>query len=86
MAVTRVPRVYQCAETASTARGRGNAAATERQPSAYRLRLIPFIGLPWPTKRTGMYALAVRRSGDQVSYPVEGFDGGSVSMLSVRIG
>jgi len=33
-----------------------------------------------------LYALAVRRSGDQVSYPVEGFDGGSVSMLSVRIG
>ena len=33
-----------------------------------------------------LYALALRGDGDAVSYPVQGFDGGSVSMLSMRIG
>lgn len=33
-----------------------------------------------------IYVLALRREGEQVSFPVEGFDGGSISMLSVRIG
>ena len=33
-----------------------------------------------------LYVLGLRREGDQVSFPVEGFDGGSVSMLTVRIG
>lgn len=33
-----------------------------------------------------LYVLAVRRENDKVSFPVEGFDGGSVSMLSVKIG
>jgi 4,5-DOPA dioxygenase extradiol len=33
-----------------------------------------------------LYVLAQQRGGDEVSFPVEGFDGGSVSMLSVRIG
>jgi 4,5-DOPA dioxygenase extradiol len=33
-----------------------------------------------------LYVLAQQREGDEVSFPVEGFDGGSVSMLSVRIG
>lgn len=33
-----------------------------------------------------LYALAVQREGDQVTFPVEGFDGGSISMLSVKIG
>jgi 4,5-DOPA dioxygenase extradiol len=33
-----------------------------------------------------LYVLALRREGEQVSFPVEGFDGGSVSMLAVRIG
>jgi 4,5-DOPA dioxygenase extradiol len=33
-----------------------------------------------------LYVLALRREGDEVTFPVEGFDGGSVSMLSVRIG
>ncbi|HEV3468498.1 MAG TPA: 4,5-DOPA dioxygenase extradiol [Pyrinomonadaceae bacterium] len=33
-----------------------------------------------------LYVLALRRAGDEVSFPVEGFDGGSVSMLTVRIG
>ncbi len=33
-----------------------------------------------------LYVMALRREGDQVSFPVEGVDGGSVSMLSVQIG
>jgi 4,5-DOPA dioxygenase extradiol len=33
-----------------------------------------------------LYVLALRRKHDEVSFPVEGFDGGSVSMLSVKIG
>jgi 4,5-DOPA dioxygenase extradiol len=32
-----------------------------------------------------LYVLAVRRKDDEVSFPVEGFDGGSVSMLSVVV-
>ncbi len=33
-----------------------------------------------------VYVLAQRRDGDAVSFPVEGFDGGSISMLAVQIG
>ncbi len=33
-----------------------------------------------------LYVIAQMRDGDEISFPVEGFDGGSVSMLSVRIG
>jgi 4,5-DOPA dioxygenase extradiol len=33
-----------------------------------------------------LYVLGLRRDGEEVSFPVEGFDGGSVSMLAVKIG
>jgi len=33
-----------------------------------------------------LYVLGLRRSGEEVDFPVEGIDGGSVSMLAVRIG
>ncbi|HET6489571.1 MAG TPA: 4,5-DOPA dioxygenase extradiol [Syntrophales bacterium] len=33
-----------------------------------------------------LYVLGLRGKGEQVSFPVEGVDGGSVSMLAVRIG
>lgn len=33
-----------------------------------------------------LYVLALKRHGDEVTFPVEGFDGGSISMTSVRIG
>jgi 4,5-DOPA dioxygenase extradiol len=33
-----------------------------------------------------LYVLALQREDDEVSFPVEGFDGGSISMLTVRIG
>jgi 4,5-DOPA dioxygenase extradiol len=33
-----------------------------------------------------LYVIALQRKGEQVSFPVEGVDGGSISMLSVQIG
>ncbi|MDT7604834.1 MAG: dioxygenase extradiol [Acidobacteriota bacterium] len=33
-----------------------------------------------------LYVIAQRREGDEISFPVEGFDGGSISMLTVRVG
>ncbi len=33
-----------------------------------------------------LYVIALRRKGEQASFPVEGVDGGSVSMLAVQIG
>jgi 4,5-DOPA dioxygenase extradiol len=33
-----------------------------------------------------LYILGLRGTNDLVSFPVEGVDGGSVSMLAVRIG
>lgn len=33
-----------------------------------------------------LYVLGVRRKEDSVSYPIEGFDGGSMSMLAVQLG
>ena len=33
-----------------------------------------------------LYVLALRREGEEVTFPVEGVDGGSVSMLAVQIG
>jgi 4,5-DOPA dioxygenase extradiol len=33
-----------------------------------------------------LYVLAQKREGESVSFPVEGFDGGSISMTTVRVG
>ena len=33
-----------------------------------------------------LYVMALRRKGEEVSFPVEGFDGGSISMLTVQFG
>jgi 4,5-DOPA dioxygenase extradiol len=33
-----------------------------------------------------LYIIALRRKGEMISFPVEGFDGGSISMLTVQIG
>jgi 4,5-DOPA dioxygenase extradiol len=30
--------------------------------------------------------LAARQQGDSISFPVEGIDGGSISMLAARVG
>lgn len=33
-----------------------------------------------------LYVIALRRPDDRVTFPVEGFDGGSISMLTIKIG
>jgi 4,5-DOPA dioxygenase extradiol len=33
-----------------------------------------------------LYVMGLRRKGEVVSFPIEGFDGGSISMLTVQIG
>jgi len=33
-----------------------------------------------------LYVIALRRKNEMASFPVEGFDGGSISMLTVRVG
>jgi 4,5-DOPA dioxygenase extradiol len=33
-----------------------------------------------------LYVIALRGEGEEVRFPVEGFDGGSISMLSVEVG
>ncbi len=33
-----------------------------------------------------LYIIGLRRKNEQISFPVEGFDGGSISMLAVQIG
>jgi 4,5-DOPA dioxygenase extradiol len=33
-----------------------------------------------------LYVMGLRRNDEAVSFPVEGFDGGSISMLTVRMG
>lgn len=46
-----------------------------------------FLSIPTPDHYLPLlYVIALRREGDPVRFPVEGVDGGSVSMLSVRIG
>jgi len=33
-----------------------------------------------------LYVIATRQPGENITFPVEGVDGGSISMLSVRLG
>ena len=33
-----------------------------------------------------LYVIATRRDGEEITFPVQGVDGGSISMLSVRVG
>ncbi len=33
-----------------------------------------------------LYVIALRRQHDKISFPVEGFDGGSISMLTIQVG
>jgi 4,5-DOPA dioxygenase extradiol len=33
-----------------------------------------------------LYVIAQARAGEEITFPVEGFDGGSISMLSIRVG
>jgi len=33
-----------------------------------------------------LYVMGATRPGDEITFPVEGFDGGSISMLTVQMG
>jgi 4,5-DOPA dioxygenase extradiol len=33
-----------------------------------------------------LYVMGLRREGDRVTFPIEGFDGGAISMLAVQVG
>lgn len=54
MAVIWVPRVNQCAETTNTAFGVGISFAIIVHVWLNPVSSIPFIGEPWPMKRTGI--------------------------------
>src|ERR1700758_2540180 len=56
MAVTAVAATYQCAEIASTARGRGSAAPSAAQARVQALACSAFIGLPCPRNTAGKRA------------------------------
>ena len=52
--VVKVPATYQWAEIARTAFGRGSSAARSRKPRDQRFSSMAFMGLPCPTKSTGI--------------------------------
>lgn len=62
IAVTYVPRVSQCAEMHRIAAGFGSRPASCFHDLLNGLSSIAFIGLPCPTKRTGILADAGRLS------------------------
>jgi hypothetical protein len=57
--VTPVPGTYQCADTASTAFGRGMDLPIDAHPSVYLFVAKAFIGLPCPKKIAGIRLLKV---------------------------
>jgi 4,5-DOPA dioxygenase extradiol len=64
-------------------------ARHEHEPLIAYQTLGPAAALSIPTPDhylPFLYAIALCRGGESLSYPVEGFDGGSISMLTVRIG
>jgi hypothetical protein len=54
MAVTAVSGTNQCAEIASTARGRGIPAPISRHARVHSFSSRAFIGFPWPKKSAGI--------------------------------
>src|SRR3990170_362175 len=56
IAVTAVPRVVQCADTARIALGFGTDSPRRRQAAVYRFCSSVFIGLPCPKNTTGIRA------------------------------
>src|SRR3546814_13032065 len=57
IAVTKVPRVSQCAETHRIAWGLGIFVATPLKLSTNSFSSIAFIGLPWPKNNTGIFSV-----------------------------
>jgi hypothetical protein len=54
IAVTAVPRMYQCADTAKIAFGLGSDSPRRRQASVYWLWTSVFMGLPCPKNTAGI--------------------------------
>src|SRR3569832_466462 len=67
IAVTALPWMYQCAEIASTAHGRGSVCPNSRHVAVKRLFSCVFMGLPCPMKAAGILvaSLIVYRSSIQ---------------------
>ena len=58
-------------------------------PASARTQLGPaaMLSIPTPDHYLPLlYVIATRRQGDNITFPVEGVDGGSISMLSVSVG
>jgi 4,5-DOPA dioxygenase extradiol len=68
---------------------RDRLAAGEQQPLVQyeRLGKDAMLAVPTPDHYLPLlYTIASRQARDAVSFPVEGVDGGSISMLAVRVG
>src|SRR3974377_23306 len=71
-AVTKLPRVYQWADSERIARGRGSAAPSARHAAVAALLASAFVGLPWPMNTAGM-----RAGGVVTAEPLAAFEGGA---------
>jgi 4,5-DOPA dioxygenase extradiol len=68
---------------------RGMILAGEYKPLINYESLGPeaILSIPTPDRYLPLlYVIATRQEGEVVSFPVEGVDGGSISMLTVQIG
>ena len=62
-------------------------ASTDRWSTTRRSGATRRLSVPTPEHYLPLlYVMGARREGEPVSFPVEGIDGGSVSMLTVRVG
>jgi 4,5-DOPA dioxygenase extradiol len=69
------------------ARAMISAGVQEPLVNYERLGRDALLSIPTPDHYLPLlYVLATRQTDDAISYPVEGVDGGSVSMLAVRVG
>jgi 4,5-DOPA dioxygenase extradiol len=64
------------------------AAGDDRQLISYtKMGSDALLSAPTPDHYLPLlYVIALRETGDAIQFPVEGFDGGSISMLTIQIG
>ena len=63
--------------------------AGENKPLIDYEKLSPeaMLSIPTPDHYLPLlYVLATRQAGENITFPIEGVDGGSISMLSVQVG